>query len=169
MDTASTSPPSLPPRAYIPSERRNLRRLFLTLFLRGRTSRGLNKQGAPKSVGRKLGMALLFYAAFGLFALWFLRQPVFALSVYLHGMTFVFLGMFVAGSAGEILFNKEEADILMHRPVEPKALLWAKIRVLVEVSLWLAAAFNLAGFFTGRAAPHGGWRFPAVHAPSTVL
>src|SRR5258708_6715496 len=169
MDTASTSPPSLPPRAYIPSERRNLRRLFLTLFLRGRTSRGLNKQGAPKSVGRKLGMAVLCCAAFGLFALWFRGQPVFALSFYLHGMTFVFLGLFVAGSAGEILFNKEEADILMHRPIQPQALLWAKIRVLVEVSLWLAAAFNATGFLIGLAAPDGGWGFPLVHAVSTLM
>ena len=95
-------------------------------------------------------------------ALLFLQQPVFALAVYLHAMTFVFLGMFVASSAGEMLFNKEEADILLHRPVTPRAMLWAKIRVLVEVSLWLAGAFNLVGLFVGFAAA-GNWRFPIVH------
>ena len=47
---------------------------------------------------------------------------------------------------GELLFNKEEADILLHRPVTPSALLWAKIGVLLRVSLWLAGAFNLASF-----------------------
>ena len=96
------------------SPERTLRRLFLTLFLRGRSSRGLQKETTPKTVGSKLALTLVFYALFGLFALFFRGQPVFALSVYLHGMTFVFLGMFIAASAGEVLFNKEEADILLH-------------------------------------------------------
>ena len=131
----SESEPSLPPilPELVPVPERTLRRLFLTLFLRGRGARGLNKQGAPKSVGQKLALSLLLYLLFGCMALFFLHQPVFALAVYLHAMTFVFLGMFVASSAGEVLFNKEESDILLHRPVTPQALLWAKIRVLVEV------------------------------------
>ena len=141
-----SAPPPLPPPTPAPGPEQTLRKLFLTLFLRGRGARGLTKSAAPKSVGTKLAFTLLFYALFGLVALMFLRQPVFALSVYLHAMTLMFLGMFVASSAGEVLFNKEEADILMHRPVTPRALLWAKIGVLVQVSLWLAGAFNLAGF-----------------------
>ena len=152
-----------------PSPERTLRRLFLTLFLRGRSSRGLRKESAPKSVGSKLGLTLAFYALFGLFALFFKGQPVFALSVYLHGMTFVFLGMFIAASAGEVLFNKEEADILLHRPVTPRTLLQAKVGVLVEVSLWLAGAFNLGGFIVGVSARDGGWSYPLVHAISTGL
>jgi hypothetical protein len=159
-------PPILP--EPVPTPEKTLRRLFLTLFLRGRGARGLNKQGTPKSIGQKLSLTLLFYALFGCMALAFLHQPVFALSVYLHAMTFVFLGMFVASSAGEILFNKEEADILMHRPVTPKAMLWAKIRVLVEVSLWLAAAFNLVGLFVGFGSACN-WRFPVIHLFSTTL
>ena len=155
--------------AAAPSPERTLRRLFLTLFLRGRSSRGLRKETAPKSVGSKLTLTLLIYALFGLVALCFKGQPVFALSVYLHGMTFVFLGMFVAASAGEVLFNKEEADILLHRPVTARALLWAKVGVLVEVSLWLAVAFNLGGFIVGVWATDGGWSFPFVHAISTSL
>ena len=155
--------------AKAPSPERTLRRLFLTLFLRGRGARGLRKESAPKSVGTKLAWTLVFYALFGLFALGFIRQPVFALAVYLHAMTFIFLGMFVAASAGEVLFNKEEADILLHRPVTPRALLQAKIGVLVQVSLWLAAAFNLGGFIAGVFARDGGWLFPLAHALSTVL
>jgi hypothetical protein len=146
-----------------------LRRLFLTLFLRGRSSRGLEKEQAPRSVGRKLWGTLLLYGLLGLLAFAMSGQRVMALSVYLHAMTFVFLGMFVAASAGEILFNKDEAEILLHRPIEPRAFLWAKIRVLAEVSLWIAAAFNLAGMVTGVFAPDGGWQFPVVHAVSTVL
>ena len=148
---------------------KTLRRLFLTLFLRGRSSRGLKREKAPKSVGEKLSLTLFYYAAIGCFSLFFIRQPVFGLSVWLHAMTFVFLGMFVASSAGEVLFNGEEGDILLYRPISAKTLLWAKIRVLVEVSLWLAGAFNLAGLFVGITASNGDWRFPLVHAMSTIL
>jgi len=151
------------------SPEQTLRHLFLTLFLRGRSARGLQKSGVPQSVAKKLSLTMFFYGLFGLMALVFVRQPVFALSLYLHGMTLVFLGMFVAASAGEVLFNQQEADILLHRPVDPRALLWAKIAVLVQVSLWLAGAFNLAGFFTGIYAVGGGWRYLPVHALSTVL
>ena len=131
------------------SSERTLRRLFLTLFLRGRTSRGLRKESAPKSMGSKLAFTLLLYAAVGFVAFTFRREPVFALAAYLHGMTLVFVGLTVASSAGEVLFNKEEADILLHRPVTSRALLRAKVVVLVQVSFWLAGAFNLAGLFVG--------------------
>jgi ABC-2 type transport system permease protein len=168
MSTAGISPPPLLPEAA-PIPEKTLRRLFLALFLRGRGIRGLNKkQGAPKTIGEKLALTLLFYFLFGCMALFFLRQPIFALAVYLHAMTFVFLGMFIASSAGEILFNKEEADILLHRPINPKTMLWAKIRVLVEVSLWLAGAFNLVGLFVGFGSS-GNWRFPLAHLFSTAL
>jgi len=155
--------------ARAPRPDQTLRRLFLTLFLRGRGARGLKQDEAPKSVGRKLLFTLAFYLLFGLFALSFAGQSVFLLSVYLQSMTFVFLGMFVASSTGEMLFNTEEADILLHRPVTPRALLWAKVWVLIEVSLWLAAAFNLAGFFVGSLAPDGSWLFFPVHAASTTM
>lgn len=134
MNAPAPSPPPLPPRAPALSPEQTLRRLFLTLFLRGRGARGLKKEKAPKSVGSKLATTLVLYAVFGCMALVFMGQPVFALSVYLHAMTLMFVGMFVASSSGEVLFNKEEADILMHRPVAPRSLLWAKISVLVQVS-----------------------------------
>ncbi len=84
-------------------------------------------------------------------------------------MTFLFLGMFVAASGGEVLFNEQEAEILLHRPVPPRSLLWAKIRVLVEVSLWLSAALNLGGFIAGVAMPGGSWLFLIAHAASVAL
>jgi len=116
----TASPPVLRPA---PPIERTLRRLFLTLFLRGRGVRGLRKDRAPKSVGSKLALTLMFYALFGCFALGFHGKPVLALSLYLHAMTLVFLAMFVGSSAGEVLFNKEESDILLHRPVTPRAVL----------------------------------------------
>jgi ABC-2 type transport system permease protein len=170
-----TAPPPEPPLAAPrangkpPSPERALRRLFLTLFLRGRSSRGLRKEGAPKTVASKLAWTLVVYALFGMFMLSLWGKPVFTLSVCVHGMTFVFLGMFVAASAGEVLFNKEEADILLHRPVTPGMLLRAKIGMLVQVSLWLAGAFNLGGFIAGVGAADGGWSFLPAHALSTSL
>lgn len=146
-----------------------LRQLYLTLFLRGRSARGVRKATAPKTVGKKLAGALALYALFGGMAAFFASQPIFLLSAYLHATTFIFLGMFVAASAGEVLFNRDEADILLHRPIPPQTLLWAKIRVLAEVSFWLAAAFNLVGLFVGLASPDGDWRFPLVHLLSTGL
>jgi len=163
----SVAPPVLP--EPVPTVERTLRRLFLTLFLRGRGSRGLKKSTAPTSIANKLALTLLFYALFGCMALFFVNQDTFALSIYLSGMTFAFLGMFVASSAGEILFNKEEGDILLHRPVTPRMLLWTKVRVLVEVSLWLAGAFNLAGLVGGTFFGHGNWLFLPVHIVSVVL
>jgi ABC-2 type transport system permease protein len=152
-----------------PSTKRTLHRLFLTLFLRGRSSRGLQKNKAPRSVGEKLATTLAFYALFGLMAIFLGKLPLFALSAYLHVMTFGFLGMFVASASGEILFNKEEADILLHRPIGPRDLLWAKISVLVQVSLWLALAFNLAGLYAGCVAADGGWSYPIVHLLSVGM
>lgn len=157
---------SRPPAA--PTER-TLRRLFLTLFLRGRTSRGTRKDSAPSSVGSKLLGTLAIYGLMGGLALMFVGQTVFALSVYLHGMTFVFIGMFVAASSGEVLFNKEEADILLHRPVTPRALLRAKVGVLVRVSLWLAGAFNAVGLVVGAFSAGAAVWYPLVHAVSTAL
>lgn len=151
------------------SAERTLRRLFLTLFLRGRGARGLRKEGTPRSLASKLSLTLIIYALFGCFAFAFYGKPVLALSIYLHAMTLIFLGMFVGSSAGEVLFNKEEADILLHRPITPRALLTAKVSVLLQVSLWVAGAFNLAGLFAGLAARDGGWLFPLAHLVSTAM
>jgi hypothetical protein len=77
MSAPGGSPPPLPAPVPALSPERTLRRLFLTLFLRGRGARGLRKQAAPKSVGSKLAFTLFFYGLFGLFALVFRKQPVF--------------------------------------------------------------------------------------------
>jgi hypothetical protein len=159
------------PRAEIAAAEtaRALRRLFLTLFLRGRTARGLRRSSAPRSIGAKLLLTLALYTLLGFSAFAFWDRSLFVLSASLHAMTFLFLGMFVAASGGEVLFNEQEAEILLHRPVAPRSLLWAKIRVLVEVSLWLSAALNLGGFIAGVSMPGGSWLFLIAHAVSVAL
>jgi ABC-2 type transport system permease protein len=150
-----------------PSQSKALRRIYLTIFLRGRAARGIQKDKTPKSIASKLALTLIFYAAFGLFAAYFTNQSLFALSIYLHASTLIFMGMFVASSAGEALFNKEEADILLHRPVTARAMLWAKVSVIVQIALWLAISFNLAGFVIGSS--KAGWRFPLAHGVSLAM
>lgn len=152
-----------------PSATRVLRKLYLTLFLRGRSSRGLQREGVPKSVASKLALTLVFYALFGLLALQMRGQGAFMFAFYLHGMSLLFIGMFIASSSGEVLFNKEEAEILLHRPIRPRALLWAKVSVLLQVSLLLACAFNLSSFIAGAVGENGSWIFPLAHLVSTVL
>ncbi|MFT3781658.1 MAG: hypothetical protein QM790_06530 [Nibricoccus sp.] len=166
MSHAPHSPGAL---AQPPSHAKVLRQLYLTLFLRGYSARGLKKEKAPKSVGSRLALTLLVYFFVGMIVIAFRKQPVFALSIYLHAMSFAFIGMLVAGSAGDMLFNREESDILLHRPVSARSLLWAKVRVLVEISLWLGFAFNFTGLVVGVYAPGGGWWFPLAHAISTVF
>ncbi|MCC6153976.1 MAG: hypothetical protein IT367_09475 [Candidatus Hydrogenedentes bacterium] len=169
MTPATASPPPLPIEHAQPPEK-TLYRLFLTLFLRGRSSRGLqSKQHAPTNIVQKFALIIGLYFLFGFIAIAFINQSIFALSVYLHATTFAFIGMFLASSAGEVLFNKEEADILLHRPIDPRVLLWAKVRVLVESALWISLAFNFAGFFVGLAASNASWLFFPAHAISLTL
>lgn len=169
MTTSAVPLPPPLPADDVPNIHKTLRRLFLTLFLRGRSSRGLQKENAPSTIGGKLFLVLLLYFLFGLLSLIFIGQPVFALSIYMHGMTFAFLGMFLASSVGEVLFNKEEADILLHRPITPRTLLWAKIRVLLESSLWLAGAFNLISLVVGAFSSDSNILFIPVHVLSIAL
>jgi ABC-2 type transport system permease protein len=152
-----------------PSPAATLQRLYLTLFLRGRSARGLKKDKAPQTVGRKLRGTLALYTLVGLVAIPFSTEGTFVLSFYLHGMSLLFLGMFIAASAGEILFNKDEAEILLHRPVDARTLLWAKVAVLVRVSLWITCAFNVAGMIAGTMAGKGSPWFAPVHFASTCL
>ncbi|MEO7099990.1 MAG: hypothetical protein ABI162_11555 [Luteolibacter sp.] len=152
----------------VPSQSKVLRQLYLMLFLRGRSSRGLNLKQGTKSIRARLGMTLFFYALMGCMGLLFFKQSLFSLSIYLHGASLFFVGMFVAASSGEILFNEQEAEILLHRPVAPRAMLWAKVSVLLQVSLWLSLAFNLAGMIGGTLSQSGSLFFAPAHALSSA-
>ncbi len=65
----------------VPAEtQRALRRLFLTLFLRGRTARGLRRSSAPRSIGVKLILTLVVYTMVGFSAFAFWGRSVLVLS-----------------------------------------------------------------------------------------
>lgn len=148
---------------------RTLRLLFLTLFIRGQSSRGLTKHTAPKSVALKLGGILALYAFFGCFTAFLIGQPILVLSIYQHALTFFAVGMFIATAAGEALFNREEAEILLHRPVTSQMLLRAKAAVLVQVSLYIALAVNLVGFIVGALSGDAAWSYPFIHLFTTIV
>lgn len=153
----------------MPPTTRVLHGLFLRLFIRGRSIRSARADGAPESMGRKLVIVLISYILVGSTAIAFVNRSAFALSVYLHAMTFGFLGMIVVAAASETLFNQDEFDILMHRPVTARDVLRAKIGLLARLALWIAAAFNVVGAFVGVATSDGGWLFPLAHALSSTM
>ncbi|MBK1883552.1 hypothetical protein JIN85_14100 [Luteolibacter pohnpeiensis] len=155
----------------VPSQGKVLRGLYLKLLLRGRSSRGLNvrQNQANGSILKRFGLTLLMYFFVGFMAIRFIQAPLTGLLIYLHGATVFFVGMFIAASSGEVLFNKDENEILLHRPVDPRVLLWSKISVLLQVGLWMSLAFNLAGMFVGVAGKDGGWLFLPAHVLSSGL
>jgi hypothetical protein len=148
---------------------RTLRRLYLTLFLRGRSSRGLRLGRQPKSISQKLFGVLALYFLIGAIGIAAIQRDVFLSGFFLHAMAMLFTGMFIAASAGEMLFNKDEAEILGHRPVDPRQLLWAKVAVLIQVSVLMAVAYSLPGCFRAVTTGLGGVLFPFAHLVSVVM
>jgi ABC-2 type transport system permease protein len=147
--------------------RRVLVRLFLRLFLRGRPRSMTEVRGS--GVVWRLGGLLLLYGVLGVVALSTWRLGVFERSTSLHAFTLMMVGIMMAGSSGTLLFNVEEADILLHRPVSPKALLAAKVQVMIITGVALAVALNLFGLVLGVVAPGGTWMFVPAHLLALVL
>ncbi|MBX7206895.1 MAG: hypothetical protein K1X78_01175 [Verrucomicrobiaceae bacterium] len=151
-----------------PSPEAVLRRLFWKLLFRGRAVQQAGAQRTRRQMG--LAFTLFIYAVFGAMpAILAVRANCFALAVVLHGFTFMFASLTLASSAGTMLFMKEEAEILLHRPVTPRELLRAKCAVLAGFSLLLAFALNIGGFVAGPFCKGATWRFVPVHLLSTVL
>ena len=141
--------------------------LFLRLFLRGRPR---SMAGATVSglTLRVVGV-LLLYLLMGVMALSTWKLGIFERSTTLHAFTLMMVGMMMAGSSGTLLFNAEEADILLHRPVTPRALLAAKVCVMVAAGVGLALALNVVGLVVGVWGPHGSWLFVPAHVCAMVL
>jgi ABC-2 type transport system permease protein len=151
-----------------PSPAKVLRSVFWKLLFRGRAAQQAGSQKTKRQMG--LGVTMLIYAMVGLVPAMFAHDAdsfVFACS--LHGFTFMFASLTLASSAGTMLFMKEEAEILLHRPVTPQQMLRAKCAVLAGFALMLALALNLAGFVTGLGSKGATWRFIPAHLFSTAL
>jgi hypothetical protein len=145
-----------------------LRRLFWKLLFRGRAAQHAASHRARKSMG--FAMTMLLYGVLGLIpALMTKSLDTFVFASVLHAYTFMFASLTLASSAGTMLFMREEAEILLHRPVEPAQLLRAKAAVLVGYALILALSLNAAGLVAGLWSKGATLAFIPAHLLSTVL
>lgn len=166
MSTAAPLPdfPSRRP----PSPAKVLRSLFWKLLFRGRAAQQAGAQKTRRQLG--LGLTLFIYSMVGLMpALFSQYTDIFVFACTLHGFTLMFASLTLASSAGTMLFMKEEAEILLHRPVTPQQMLRAKCAVLAGFAFVLALALNLAGLIAGLWSKGGTWRFIPAHLFSTAL
>jgi hypothetical protein len=156
-----------PPRADPAVQARVLRRLYLRLMFRARM-RGRAVKGVRSPVVA-FAVSLVLFGGLGVVAAAVPRGTLLAYSSMLHGLTFLLVGLGMATSCGSLLFSPDEADVLLHRPVEPRALLAAKARVLTMVSLSLALALNAFGFYRGLSIAQSSWVFLPAHLFSVTL
>src|SRR5436190_8939465 len=148
--------------------RRSLRRTFWKLIFRGRAALHVRAYQSRKRFG--VALSLIFYGLFGLFPASSAPSldPLTYASV-LHACTLMFASLTLASNGITTLFMKEEAEILLHRPVPPKELLRAKIWVLTTFSLVLALSLNMAGLIGGLWNRGLDWRFIPSHVVATAL
>ncbi len=140
-----------------------------TLRMRVRVGGGvrLGRSGKPR------GLILLsaLYALMGVFTgmLAFIHVDVFTYAILLFGLSFFLGGTMVVSESSQVLFDAREADVLGHRPIHPRTLLFAKSLSLFLLSALLTLALNLAALWMGtKIAPHPMW-FPFVHLGVTLL
>lgn len=173
-----------------PTVEKTLRKLFSTLYVRGRSARALTQTQARKSIfgGSKkpktqnqnvqtalhkrtwsFGVSFLLYMLFGLIGFFTFGQSLFVQSSFAHLFTAFVLASTISLSAGESLFIKEEGDILMHRPVTSAQLLRAKVQVLLMTSGAAALGMNVTMILFGFTAPDFSWLWPVAHVLSVVI
>ena len=156
------------PASTVPSRERVLRALFWQLLFRGRAAQ-FTAGGRPRRQ-LSLGWTLFGYVGLGLLPALaaFALQPL-AFASTLHAMTLMFASLTLASSAGTVLFVREEAEILLHRPVRAEELLRAKAAVLIAFALLLALALNAGSFVTSFWNKGNAPWFPLAHALGTLV
>lgn len=145
-----------------------LLKCYFRLSTRGRVTQSMGRGGKPRSVFFVLGMYVFLGLMNGVMLLT-IQLDVFTYTVILHSMTFFVVGMAITAESGDILFNVNESDVLVHRPIHPRTLLLAKSLNLIAFALILAAALNLFPTFFGLAARGARMWFPVVHVISITL
>lgn len=145
-----------------------LRRLFWRLLFRGRAAQQMQSHRTMKQAST--AMTLFLYALLGLMpAIMAFNMETVLFASLLHGFTIMLASLSLATSVGSMLFIKEEAEILLHRPVTPQQLLRAKASVLLAFSLLLALALNFAGMIASLWSKGGSWLFIPTHIFTTIL
>ena len=145
-----------------------LLKCYFRLSTRGRVTQSMSRGGKPRSLFFVLGMYVFVGLMNGLMLLG-IDMDVFTYTIMLHSMTFFVVGMAVTAESGDILFNTNESDVLVHRPIHPRTLLLAKSLNLIAFTLVLAGALNLFPTFFGLAARGARPWFPLVHVISITM
>src|SRR6266480_866620 len=147
-----------------------LLKCYFLLSTRGRITQSMGRGGGgkPRSLYFVVGMYMFMGLMTGLLVI-SIQLDVFTYSVIVHSMTFFVVGMAVTSESGDILFNANESDVLVHRPIHPRTLLLAKSINLIAFTLILAGALNLFPTFFGLAAAGARSWFPIVHVVSMIL
>jgi ABC-2 type transport system permease protein len=142
-----------------------LLRAYLRMSANGATL--LRARGKPTT----LAAVLAIYALLGLFIglAGLLHPKVYLLSIGLHGITFFTVGMSAIIESNDVLFDPQEDEILLHRPISPATLIAAKGLALVGFTMLLAGALNLFPTFFLLAAQGAHPWIPIVHLVSTAL
>ena len=146
---------------------RALLKCYWRLSTRGRVARAMGRGGKP----RGLIFVLVMYLIVGFMTSMIAFSPIdlFTYAIIVHSMTFFVVGMAVTSESGDILFNANESDVLVHRPIHPRTLLLAKTLNLIGFTLILATALNLFPTFFGLAVRGARPWFPAIHLFSMVV
>jgi len=147
---------------------RALLKCYWRLSMRGRVARSMGRGDKPRSLLFVLGMYVFVGLMTGIMVVT-THLDVFTYSIVVHAMTFFVVGMAITSESGDILFNTNESDVLVHRPIHPRTLLLAKSINLIGFTLILAGALNLFPTFFGLAAGGARFWFPIVHLGSMIL
>jgi hypothetical protein len=145
---------------------RALLKCYWRLSTRGRVARAMGRGSKPRGLIFIIVMYLVAGFMTGMLA--FSPIDLFTYTIIVHAMTFVVVGMAVTSESGDILFNANESDVLVHRPIHPKTLLLAKTINLVTFTLVLATALNLFPTCFGIAVSGARVWFPAIHLLSMI-
>jgi ABC-2 type transport system permease protein len=159
-------------RAFATIDRVQLRallRCYWRLSSRGKLTQTIGRRRPDKP--RSLLLLVVMYTFMGLMTgtIAFAKVDVFTFGIVVHGMTFMIVGMGISAEAGDVLFNANENDVLVHRPIHPSTLLLAKALNLLAFAMILALALNLFPTVFGLAAVGARPWYPAVHLFTVAL
>ena len=151
-----------------PEDRRVDRRQLVALVranlaIGGRAMAVGRRSGSLKLVA---GLYLLFGLLLGMGAL--ANAPIFWWSLATLSMTFFVVVLAVVVESAHVLFDVQEADLLLHRPITSATLVAAKTCSLLGTGLVLALSLNFGSVAFGGFAREARWWFPLVHLASVV-
>jgi ABC-2 type transport system permease protein len=144
-----------------------LLKCYWRMSTRGGVARAMGGGGKP----RGLIFVLVMYLIVGFFTslIAFSHIDLFTFTIIIHSITLFVVGMAITSESGDILFNTNESDVLVHRPIHPRTLLLAKTLNLIAFTLILATALNLFPAFFGLAISGARPWFPAIHLLSMIV